>query len=134
MLTLYRYLWGTLAFQVETNCPHRERQPPFCTTVGHIPVPGEFHEAGWRLPKPLNPLSLRDFPLSGGYGLRYASAGGSTAAIFKENLADVPPRRLMPPSLMWIHSTNNIADVDFSNAKPLNPSRFQQQAGPCQAF
>ena len=155
---------------------------------------------------PLNPLSLRDFPLSGGHRLHYIPAGGSTAAIFKENLADVPPRRLMqakpalplnpsqhtltapfrghtasallqrasplfdfhrkshcrsnaardraysnvdsslqiiadvpprrlmPPSLMWIPSTNNIADVDFANAKPLNPSRFQQQAGPCQAF
>ena len=42
--TFYRYLWGTLAFPVETNCPHLERQPPSYTTVGHIPVPGEFHE------------------------------------------------------------------------------------------
>ena len=57
--------------------------------------------AGWRLPKPLNPLSLRDFPLSGGYGLRFATAGGSTAAIFKENLADVLPRRLMPPGNLY---------------------------------
>ena len=44
MHTLYRYLWGTIPFPVETNCPHRERQPPFYTTVGHVPVPGEFHE------------------------------------------------------------------------------------------
>ena len=42
--TLYRYLWGTIPFPVETNCPHLEHQPPFYTTVGHIPVPGEFHE------------------------------------------------------------------------------------------
>ena len=42
--TLHRYLWGTIPFPVETNCPHRERQPPFYTTVGHILVPGEFHE------------------------------------------------------------------------------------------
>ena len=121
----------------------RDKHPEYvysgCGASTHLfvnTISREIHlaRAGWRLPEPLNPLSLRDFPLSGGYGLRYASAGGSTAAIFKENLADVPPRRLMPPSLMWIHSTNNIADVDFSNAKPLNPSRFQQQAGPCQAF
>ena len=42
--TLYRYLWGISPFPVETNCPHLEHQPPFYTTVGHIPVPGEFHE------------------------------------------------------------------------------------------
>ena len=42
--TLYRYLWGISTFPVRTNCPHRERQPPFYTTVGHIPVLGEFHE------------------------------------------------------------------------------------------
>ena len=41
--TLYRYLWDTLAFPVETNCPHLERLPSFYTTVGHVPVPGEFH-------------------------------------------------------------------------------------------
>ena len=57
--------------------------------------------AGWRLPKPLNPLSLRDFPLSGGHRLHYIPAGGSTAAIFKENLADVLPRRLMPPGNLY---------------------------------
>ena len=136
MQILYRYLWDTLPFPVETNCPHLERLPPFCTTVGHISVPGEFHEAGFRLQKPLNPLSLRDFPLSGGHRLHYIPAGGSTAAIFKENLADVPPRRLMPPSLMWIPSTNNIADVDFANAKPLNPTQLSLSApsGSCFAF
>ena len=96
---------------METNCPHLERLPPFYTTVGHVPVPGEFHEAGFRLQKPLNPLSLRDFPLSGGHRLHYIPAGGSTAAIFKENLADVPPRRLM-------HA---------KPALPLNPSRLQRQ-------
>ena len=124
MQTLYRYLWGTLAFPVETNCPHLERQPPFYTTVGHVPVPGEFHEGRLVPAMPLNSLSLRDFPLSGGHRLHYIPAGGSTAAIFKENLADVPPRRLMPPSLMWIPSANNIADVDFANVKPLNPTQL----------
>ena len=42
--TLYRYLWGTFPFPMETNCPHLERLPPFYAIVGHIPVPGEFHE------------------------------------------------------------------------------------------
>ena len=46
MQTFYRYLWGTIPFPVETNCPHLERLPPFCTTVGHISVPGEFHGRG----------------------------------------------------------------------------------------
>ena len=94
---------------------------------GIKPLRGFFPYLRWgRLApaQPLNPLSLRDFPLSGGYGLHYIPAGGSTAAIFKENLADVPPRRLMPPSLMWIPSANNIADVDFANVKPLNPTQL----------
>ena len=40
---------------METNCPHLERQPPFYTTVGHIPVPGEFHEGRLVTAMPLNP-------------------------------------------------------------------------------
>ena len=42
--TLYRYLWGTFPFPMETNCPHLERLPPFYAIVGYIPVPGEFHD------------------------------------------------------------------------------------------
>ena len=53
--TLYRYLWGISPFPVETNCPHLEHQPPFYTTVGHIPVPGEFHEGRLVTAMPLNP-------------------------------------------------------------------------------
>ena len=59
MHTLYRYLWGTLPFPVETNCPHLERQPSFYTTVGHIPVSGEFHEGRLGPVKPLNPSCLQ---------------------------------------------------------------------------
>ena len=55
MQTLYRCLWGTIPFPVETNCPHLERQPPFYTIVGHIPVPGEFHEGRLAPAQPLNP-------------------------------------------------------------------------------
>ena len=92
---------------------------------------------------PLNPLSLRDFPLSGGHRLHYIPAGGSTAAIFKENLADVPPRRLMPPGNLGIVGIPAVWDTQKSHwsigstsreihleragwrlPMPLNPSRY----------
>ena len=56
-----------------------------------------YMTAGKACVKPLNPSRLQRQPLSGAHGLCYAQAGGSTAAIFKENLADVPPRRRMAP-------------------------------------
>ena len=63
------------------------------------------------LPRLINPSRLQRQPLSGAHRLHYIPEGGSTAAIFKENLADVPPRRLM-------HA---------KPALPLNPSRLQRQ-------
>ena len=111
--------------------------------------------AGWRLQKPLNPsqhtltapfrghtasaLLQRASPLFDFHRKSHCRSNAARDRAYSnvdsslQIIADVPPRRLMPPSLMWIPSTNNIADVDFANAKPLNPSRFQQQAGPCQA-
>ena len=72
----------------------------------------------------LNPRLQSNHPLSGGYGLRFAPAGTSVASISFRNLADTPVRRLVPPSLIWIPSTNNIADIGFTCAKPHNPSRL----------
>ena len=84
--------------------------------IALLRIDSPFQGAGFRLQKPLNPLSLCDFPLLGSRlapaqplnpsqqtltapsrGTRPALHYASTAAIFKENLADVPPRRLMPP-------------------------------------
>ena len=99
-----------VSFSAPKGCP--KGQPLFfCRDLNERPLSPLGTAARWRLQSPLNPQSLRDFPLSGGHRLHYIPAGGSTAAIFKENLADVPPRRLM-------HA---------KPALPLNPSRLQRQ-------
>ena len=82
-----------------------------------------LERAGWRLPKPLNPQSLRDFPLSGGHRLHYIPAGGSTAAIFKENLADVPPRRLVAPGNLGIVGIPAVWDTQKSHWSIVSTSR-----------
>ena len=84
----------------------------YAVSTNPRPVGGRLAPAvGKANGKIFNPSQLRWQPLLGAYRLHYIPAGGSTAAIFKENLADVPPRRLMPPSLAWIPSTNNFADI-----------------------
>ena len=80
----------------------------------------EIHleRAGWRLPELLNPLSLRDFPLSGGYGLRYRFGRHLRCFDFFRNLADTPVRRLMPPGasthllINTISRENHLAQAD----------------------
>ena len=110
----------------------RDKHPEYvysgCGASTHLfvnTISREIHlaRAGWRLPEPLNPLSLRDFPLSGGHRLHYIPAGGSTAAIFKENLADVPPRRLMPPGNLVIVSIPAVWDTQKSHWSIVSTSR-----------
>ena len=97
--TLYRCLWGTIPFPVETNCPHLERQPPFYTIVGHIPVPGEFHEGRLAPAQPLNPSQHTLTAPSRGQAFACKSLSTPIAA-------RLPPFRGTPPALHsggWLH-------------------------------
>ena len=73
MATARRALWSSPPQQwpLQPECVYSGCCASTHLLINTISRENHLAQAGWRLPKPLNPLSLRDFPLSGGYGLRY---------------------------------------------------------------
>ena len=79
--------------------------------------------------KPALPLNPSQHTLTApfrGTPLPLCSSGRLRYSISFGNLIAAPTRRVTAPSLMWIPSNNNIAEVGFACVKPFNPIRLQR--------